>query len=286
MLAVFLAAVTVATAPIQQLDTTVAVGEGTRLKVHNMRGEVSLTTWSRNAVRVAADLERGARVPVDLRGSILSVRPRHRHGHSEVDLDITVPEWMSVEVSGTFNDVTIEGVGGEVVVETTHGEIYVVGGRGLISLETVNGEVTLSRAVGEVRIHSTNGEIAVFDVEGELSAETLNGDVELRNIRSARVSVYTINGDVDYDGTIENNGRYSFETHNGDISFNVPPDANASVTVATARGEFESDCPVRISGITGARQFSFSIGNGSAEVELQSFGGTIELSTRGRCWSP
>ncbi len=286
MLAVFLAAIIAAPAPLQQFDTTVAVGEGTRLKVHNMRGEVSLTTWSRNAVRVAADLERGARVPVDLRGSILSVRPQHRHGHSEVDLDITVPAWMSVEVSGTFNDVTIEGVGGEVVVETTHGEIYVVGGRGLISLETVNGEVTLSRAVGEARIHSTNGEVTVFDLEGELSAETLNGDVELRNIRSASVSVYTINGDVDYDGTIESNGRYSFETHNGDIRLNVPADANASVTVATARGEFESDCPVRISGIRGARQFSFSIGNGSAEVELQSFGGTIELSTRGRCWSP
>lgn len=279
-----IAAALAVVSPLQQ-DTTLSVRDGVRLEVYNQRGSVQITTWSRDQVRVEWDAERGMRVPVRLIGSRLRVRSeRIRGGPREVDIQLTIPTWMSVEVSGTFNDVSMDGVGGEVVVETTQGDIDIRGGRGLVVLRSVHGEIELSEASGRIRVNTINGDLYLADIEGDLEAETLNGDVELVNLRSRDVSVNTMNGDVDYDGTIEDGGRYGFETHNGDVTLFVSRDVNATVSISTARGEFESQCPVRISGIRGGREFSFTVGDGSAQVDIRSFGGTIELRSRDGCW--
>jgi hypothetical protein len=49
-----------------------------------------------------------------------------------------------------------------------------------------------------------------------------------------------------------------------------------TITVATFNGDFESDFPVTIMG-TRDKRFSFTIGDGSARLELETFGGSIRL---------
>ena len=52
------------------------------------------------------------------------------------------------------------------------------------------------------------------------------------------MDVATVNGDVAYEGTLANNGRYTFSTHNGDITMTVPETSNATFSVRTYNGEF------------------------------------------------
>jgi DUF4097 and DUF4098 domain-containing protein YvlB len=118
-------------------------------------------------------------------------------------------------------------------------------------------------------------------VRGDLAVQTVNGDVSLAAITSGSVEASTVNGDITFDGAIQNGGRYELSTHQGDIAITMPETANATVSVNTFNGSFESDYPVTLTGKNQRRKFSFTIGNGSARVDLESFGGDIRLARPG-----
>lgn len=259
-------------------DTVVPVERGTRLHVENHRGEVVISTWSRDAVRVRAiDLGERQRLSVSRSGSVLRVRPDGSRGPEDAELEIAVPAWMDIRVEGNQLDVGIRGGEGEISVETVGGDVVVEGGAGLVSVRTIQGEVGIRGAVGRIEAVSVNEDVTLTDVGGDLYVETTNGDITLQAARSTSVRATTVNGDIEYAGTIRDNGRYVFATHNGDVSITVPRETNAMVTVSTYHGEFESDFPVRLTGATRDRQFNFTLGSGSARLELESFNGEIRL---------
>ncbi len=259
-------------------DTTVSVRPETRLEVHNLGGDIVIRTWERNTVRVQAEHASRDVVEISYSGAVLRVNASNRRGgpHS-IDYTITVPAAMDLNLSGTYSDVTVEHSAGRVVVETVQGDVTVHGGKGLVNLHSVSGDVRVSGVTGRLEANSTNGEVMVDDADGEVNAETVNGDVTLRNIRSDNVSAVTVNGDIIYGGTVRDNGQYRLSTHNGDVTMTIPTGANATVSVSTFNGDFESDFPVTLSGTRKGKRFNFTIGSGSATLELESFEGSIRL---------
>ncbi len=261
-----------------QVDTTVTAQRGQRLEVNAFGGEVTVKTWSRNAVRVQADPMSRTQVVVSSFGSTVSVRTEGRRGPaSAVDLDITVPAWIPLDISGVYTDVTVTGAAGPVTVETVQGEVSVTGGQGIVSLSSVQGSVRLKGAKGRIEVHSVNEDVHVSETSGEVRAESVNGEVILEKVDATSLDASTVNGDVGYDGPIHDGGRYALSSHNGDITLSVPVGANAAVSVSTFSGDFESEFPVTLDQGQKGKRFNFTIGKGGAEVELESFQGTIRL---------
>ena len=134
-----------ATMILAPTDQTVQVSKGTKLDVNNFAGDVNVKVWDRDAVRV--EVNHSDREVVDIKqGELaLTVRSRSVRGGPPRSLDyaITVPKWMAVSISGTYADVTLDGVGGDVTIETTRGDIKVNGGSGFVSLKSVQGEIVL-----------------------------------------------------------------------------------------------------------------------------------------------
>lgn len=190
-----------------------------------------------------------------------------------------MPATMGVTIDGTYMDADVRGVRGSIAIETVQGDVLVEGGE-RVTAASVQGDVDVRGARGRVRVETTNGEIRVHDVAGELTAETVNGEIRLENVDSRSVGAETVNGDIVYEGTIHDGGTYWFSTHNGDVAVVVPERSNVTVTVATFNGDFESDFPVTITG-TRDKRFSFTLGDGSARLELESFGGSIRLQRPG-----
>ena len=262
----------------QAPDTVIAVDRDTRLEVDNFRGEVVVDAWDRSEVRIRSDLSSRQVLDASQTGAALRVRPRTRNGGPrDADFRITVPRWMDVRVEGNQIDVTVRGTAGEINVETIGGEVLVEGGQGRISVRSIQGEVMVRGARGRLEAVTVNEGVVLEDVEGEVYVETTNGDVTLRDVRSSWVRATTVNGDVEYFGTILDDGSYGFSTHNGDLEVTVAEDANVTVSVSTFHGEFESDFPVRLTGTTRDRQFNFTLGSGQARLELESFNGEITL---------
>lgn len=263
---------------LQQIDSTVPAERGQRLEVSSFAGDVSVKSWNRNAVRVEADQEGRTRVEIDRAPGAISVRTvGHRGAPRMVDLVITAPAWIPLDIHGVNTDVTVVGARGPVSVETVQGEVDVEGGEGLVSLRSVQGGVALRGAKGRLEVHSVNEDVSVSNSSGEVTAETVNGDVTLLQVAATRVMSSSVNGELTYDGTIANGGRYAFSTHNGDITLTVPEGSNAAVSVSTFNGEFASEFPVTLTETRRGKRFTFTLGTGSAQVSLESFQGTIEL---------
>jgi DUF4097 and DUF4098 domain-containing protein YvlB len=268
----------VAMLAITPTDQTVPVAKGTKLDINNFAGDVIVKVWDKDAVRV--EVNNSDRETVDIKQVEQSLRIRSRSTRGgpprSLDYTISVPSWMAVTVAGTYADVTMEGVGGDVSVETTHGDVKVRGGSGFVSLKSVQGEITLEKAKGRVEVRAVNESIRLADISGDLSAESTNGSITLDRIDSGNVDLYTVNGNISYDGAIKEKGLYRLTTHNGLIAMPIADKANASLTVRTYNGSFRSTFPIGDPDKRNKR-FSVTLGNGSAHVELESFGGTIAL---------
>jgi len=278
MVSAFVLGVALLAAPQQQTDTTFAVSPGGRLDVELMVGQVSVESWERNAVRVRATHPSTTGVDIRHSGDVVRVDAEGRRGPpAAVTFVITVPRTFGVNIEGLSAPVEVRNVDGNLAVETTNGPITVFGGRGRLELETTNGAITVRGARGSVRAGTVNQGITLEDVEGDVQAQAVNGHISMQNVRARSVDAETVNGSVSFRGAIQENGRYRFSTHNGGVTLHVPADVSATVTVSTENGTFDSDFPVQVQGRRRGDRATFTLGTGSARVEMESFGGRIEL---------
>jgi putative adhesin len=263
-------------------DTTFAVRTGTRLELNNFAGSIAVQTWTKNAVRVTAEHSSHVGIEIENSGPTLDLQAVHWRGiPTTVDYQITVPRWMGLELSGVNTDISVENSEAEVNAQTVQGDVTVTGGTKSVSASSVEGDVRITRASGKIECSSVNAGVSVAESNGQILVSSINGEIVLRAIDSDDVEASTINGGVTYIGSLKDAGSYRFSTHNGEIAVTVPERANATVSVATYNGEFSSSFPVQLKETRRGKRFNFTIGNGSARVELESFQGEIRLRRPG-----
>lgn len=275
---VFLLALAVLPVQRNDTDTTVAVPRGSRLRINNSGGDVTIRGWNRSEVRVQTDRSARGGVHVDVRGQVVDLDVRGgRFGiPSMADMEVTVPVWMGLELSGLSLDISIEGVEGPVKAQTVEGNIRVRGGRESVSLSAINGSIDLQGASGRVDLRTASDDVRASDISGELTIEAISGDVTLRNIDATLVDVQSISGDVEFEGRFAPRGTYLFSSHSGNVTLAIPEGANAALSVVSASGGVRSSF-----GATAERESrrrsSYRFGNGSATIEVETFSGGLRM---------
>jgi DUF4097 and DUF4098 domain-containing protein YvlB len=273
-----LAATILATALSAHTDTTLSVEPGARLRVNNFGGQIVVRVWGKNQVRVEADHSERAHIEIAATRQGVDVDARARYGvPARVEYQITVPAWMALGLSGVYTDVSVDGSKAEVLAETVKGEVNVHGGEGLIKLSSVMGPVRVGGAHGRLELSSINEAVDVRDVVGEINVDAVNGSVMIERVDSPLIEAATVNGDITFLGGIRERGRYHFETHNGTIVVAVPEKANAKFSVSTVNGTFDPSFTVGPIEKKWGRNFDFTLGSGSALIEMETFQGVIRL---------
>ncbi len=286
--------------PPQDTDTTFAVDPNARLSVSNFSGEIIVRTWTRNEVRIRADHSRRDGIFVDQthRGILVRAQSWRRwadqfdvdieedqvhveyntpRNPSIVDYEITVPASMALDLGGPFTDVTVHGAQGQVTIKVGEGDVDLLGGRGRVTVRAVEGDVTLEDAGGEIDVISMDGDVHIENCSGDITAETTDGDIWLGNVESANVEALSVDGDIWFGGILAPQGVYLFNTHDGDVTVLIPQNASARVTVATFDGDFVSDFEITLPERFRGRRLTFTLGDGSAQMEIDAFDGDIEL---------
>jgi DUF4097 and DUF4098 domain-containing protein YvlB len=209
-------------------------------------------------------------------------RVRGRLGDSE--FDVTVPAGTRVIARSHSGDIEIRGTRGVVEAESNSGDVVVSEAAERVVLETISGDVDGSALTGEVRAESVSGSVELREVTGAVRIETTNGDVVLERTTSRSVVIETVNGEVEFDGALDAQGRYEFRTHAGDVRLHLPDVPNARFDVQTWSGDFESEFTVTLQPAAQARQrpqrFEFTAGTGAARVSVETFSGDIFLDRR------
>ena len=102
----------------------------------------------------------------------------------------------------------------------------------------------------------------------------------MTGIDSKIVDASTVNGTIVYEGKLVDGGHYSLGTHNGDLLLGIAEPANATFTIRTFQGSVSTE--LTLEGYNAAdarrgRRVTGTLGNGSADVNLETFGGSIRL---------
>lgn len=269
--------------PALQADTTFAVDPGLRLELRNRSGDITIRTWDRNEVRVETDRSRRSPIVIErTSGAVRIGTTAWPRDDDDTDLWLTVPASMSLDLSGSESDVTVDGSKGEISVDLSEGDVSIRGGSGRVSVRTNDGAVTVEDADGMVRLFSMDGDIIVEHASGDIEVETTDGTIELRDVVAATVRATTVDGDIWFDGELALRGEYSLETHDGDITVYVSEDSDARVRVAVYDGDFSSDFSITFPSWPRGRRAEFTLGGGSAGLQLETFDGDIQLLRRRR----
>src|SRR3954451_5064383 len=127
------------------MDTTIAVTRGQRLDVNAFGGEVTVRAWNRNDIRIEATTSGRDRVEVSSSTTAGTVRTQGRRGPpSEIQLRISVPPWVGLNVSGVNTSLKVEGVHPAITAESGEGDGNVPGVHGSGSLRPVQASLSLT----------------------------------------------------------------------------------------------------------------------------------------------
>jgi DUF4097 and DUF4098 domain-containing protein YvlB len=279
MLGSFLAVTALALAAPQQMDSTFDVGGARRLHVENHNGSVVVRSWNRSEMRVRARHGGGTRVDINRSTSAVTIELESRRGRpGSAELELTVPQQFAIEIEGLNTAIDVNGIEGGVELETINGNITVQNANGRLDMASISGRITIRDSRGLLSAEGTNHGIDVDGFDGNVSIATVNGSLSMSGIRADRVEAETINGRIEYQGDLRENGRYELSTHNGEVVLYVPDGTNASVSVSTHNGEIDSSFPVQLSEARGRSRANFNIGSGrGARIEITSFGGPVRI---------
>ncbi len=267
--------------PQAAVDTRLSVGANATIEVDNMVGDITISTWDRNAVRVQAT--GAADVHFDSNDSEVSVEAEMVHGQGRAtDFTLTIPVDADIEAHTIEGRISIEGTTGRIEAHSMKGLVRVNGGRNTIEVGSVEGGIELTGARGRVEAHSVNEFVSLTDVVGDIEATTVNGPVTLERCDAHNLEASSVNGAIVFRGPIHSDGWYSMETHNGTIDITIPRGANATISAFTYNGEFEADFPVTVTEAEPGKSTTFTLGSGDAQIELETFNGAILLKRSDR----
>ena len=271
-----------------QIDTTVRLERGGTVDLSLISGNIRVTGWDRQDVKVSASIDEGMlRFDANPSRVTLTVdradsRRYDRHNVGDARYEVSVPRGAKLILEAVSGDVYATGSQGEIEANSVSGDVRITGGVREVNVQSVSGSVTASQVNGNLRAESVSGDVRAETVSGNLEATSVSGSLRLLGVVSRDVRTETVSGDVVYTGNIDPSGKYSFESHSGTIRLNIPRNSGAQVSVETFSGEVSTDFTATLQPNQTRRRsgrFEFTIGDGRARITAQSFSGRIVINS-------
>jgi len=205
------------------------------ISVNNLSGNVRVTSWGENRVKVDA-IKRGERedeirqveiqvVATAERIDIRTVYPRQRSSRVSVDFELKVPRTAALSpLNATSGNITVIGPVARVISIATSGNVMAQDINGDASLTATSGNVGALRIKGELRTNTMSGNISVNEVDSRLFANCASGNLTAIQVRGDVTGVVT-HGNIKLD---QIGGRADARATSGTVTINdVGGDAEA-----------------------------------------------------------
>jgi len=269
------------------VDQTHATTSDPEVSVEIILGSVRVIGWDRDEVQITGTLGNGILgLAIDADDDEVEIeaeypeRNRGRLRDAEAHLEISVPRGADVEIEGMKCTIDIEGVDGELTLETINGEITVVGSAELVEAESVSGDIRISGSGTEVEADSVSGSVIVTGATGAIAIATMNGDIEVDAARADSVSLESMSGTIDFRGDLVSDADLSVEAYSSAVVLVLPSTVSATFDVQTQSGDIENGFgppAERSNSFMPGKILEFSVGEGSADVTVESFSGSVKL---------
>lgn len=285
--------------PAQADDETIVrtfrLGEGARLDLSNLAGDINVTGVDGDELEIRATIRsRGRRnaadqVQIDFEerasGVVVRTYPRGGEGrNARVDFLVRLPGGVEAEIQTVSGDITAIGVTGAFRGQSVSGDLTITGAGALDRAETVSGDLELDdiASQGPLYLSSVSGDVSARRLQApELELETVSGDVLLSDAAVSRFRLETVSGEVEYRGALSAGGRYDFNSHSGDVLLVV--EGGFRLDAETFSGNLRPDVELTVepggafSGRDRQRALSGVHGDGGAILNVTTFSGNLYL---------
>ncbi|MDE3270958.1 hypothetical protein [Pseudoalteromonas sp. G4] len=136
-------------------------------------------------------------------------------GHS-IDLVITMPSKLALELDDSSGDITIKGLNNTIKVDDSSGDLTIDGGKS-VYIDDSSGSLYVTNIQGDVEIEDGSGDSTVENTKGAVTIEDGSGDVVVRNV-AGTVKVDDGSGDIRVNGAggliVEDDGSGDLDIDN------------------------------------------------------------------------
>lgn len=273
------------------LDLTHAATPKVRVSISNIKGEVNVTAWDRDAVHVGGSLGDGAR-PLEIAGSDddleIKVRAQGRSGllnwgsdnaMGPSTLNVQVPRGASLEVSVVSAPLSIDGTdGGTIEVDSVSGRIRINARTPKLTVDSVSGSIEQAGHAATADLQTVSGDILAPVLGDEARLETVSGQVQVRGGPWKKITLSTVSGDVDVAGGMATDGKMDIDSMSGDVQVALPPDVSTSIHASSFSGNLRSAFGTAQRNEHGpGSELEATAGGGSARIVIESFSGDVRI---------
>lgn len=120
----------------------------------------------------------------------------HFGDNARVDLTVTVPKTMALDIDDGSGDMAVEDLAAAVRIEDGSGEIRVARVAGNVRIEDGSGDLIVERVEGNLEIDDGSGGMEISDVTGDVTIDDGSGEIIVRRV-GGTVSVDDGSGGID-----------------------------------------------------------------------------------------
>ncbi|MGD2245246.1 MAG: hypothetical protein PVI11_01735 [Candidatus Aminicenantes bacterium] len=164
--------------------------------------------------------KRGSRAV--LKSGFKSYRSLFSFGSKVVNLTVSLPTEMDLDVDDGSGYITIGDIEGNLVIDDGSGDIEIVNTKGDVDVNDGSGEIELEEINGDVSVDDGSGETKVEGVSGNVSVDDGSGTIVIRNI-GGNVTVKDGSGSIIIDGV--------------EKDVYIPSDGSGSVRINNVKGQ-------------------------------------------------
>ena len=258
------------------------------VEIYNTAGSVTVEGWSQRAVEVTGTLGNEVDEYIFERDGdevLVKLKPKHgRSGHRgyESDIVVRVPVGSALEVATVSADIDITGVMGDQELQSVSGDIDASSSATQLEVETVSGDIDVEGDgnESETELVSVSGDISAKGMAGMADLESVNGTVSLGSGMFSEVAFETVNGRIEFEGSLSRDGELDIETVNGRITVDFIGDVSAEFDIETFNGRIKNcfgPSAERVSKYAPGWELRFSQGDGDASVTIESLNGSVNI---------
>jgi DUF4097 and DUF4098 domain-containing protein YvlB len=272
------------------VDERIEADSDGQVIVRNMTGDIVVSGWDQNAVRVTGEISDQAEgLDVHREGNRVVVEvifPESWQGDErqggDTDLRISVPRDSELDVETVSADVSVSGVAGEQRLISTSGDIDAEDILAEARFETVSGDirVTGQNAVARTSANAVSGDIGLNGMSGEISVAAVSGDIRVVGGLIDRAELDSVSGDVDFSAELGADARIRATSTSGDIRLVFAGNAAAEYDLSSFSGDIQNcfgPSARQSRGGPPSSALTFTEGDSDARVDVSTLSGDIEV---------
>lgn len=269
-------------------DKTFPISAGNDFKLETSLGDVIISSWDKNEVRVKilGNSKAKEKVEFNFTDSDQMIEVEAKYDWSlftmfrgvKLRFEIQVPRKFNIDATTSGGDIKLQNIKGKILTRTSGGDISLNDLDGNINVSTSGGDITFNSTYGDINMSTSGGDITGNKFTGHLEVSTSGGDISLLGSES-KINGSTSGGDISLDYSGQNLG-IELTTSGGDITAKLPKEINASAVMSTLGGDIKSEFTGNNAIKISSSKFEADINQGGKSLILKTSGGDIVVKKK------